>query len=622
MFHGIFFKTEPSPEVRHTVEAIFKKSVTRLSHSEMTSIDMKRCYLAQSTPSIHQIGTPICAVIVMWGQLYNADEIANQLSIPPQEQSSLNHADLILRCYMQYGEECTKNFRGDFSFAIYDKRTERLFCVRDQMGIKPFYYYDNEHYFIFSHSLHLFHQLPFITVKPYLEWSCRYLLNISLPMDFEKTAYQSLFKIPPAHFLNVTAKIITKKRYFTFHTNKIALKTSNDYIDFYRTHLHDAVKRRVQVQHPLGSELSGGIDSSTVTSLAAQYYPGSLDHLHTFAFARLANEPQHILSVSQYLGLPMTHISCSPPVPYQQSLTALNALGGPVQHGNASHHEIFYKLAQQQGVQTLLSGFGGDEFVTSLHTALYLHELLHDKQYLTLLRNVQGNPLFKMLRFMKLIAKHHRKPGIQDKSMMEAFAKRWPDHIVEPRLVEQYALQAAYEEIGRHVYGYQNLDQFTLQNRLAPFISTRTEECTLVAHQYGIEYRWPLLDTQLIQCFLSIPTREKYRPGISRFLHKQAINNCVPANITSQNTKYMGEKAFHQKPQGYQLNADLHPELLKIINQEKLLSQEKHLSYIAQYQPQAFYAPEYTFLRITLQRVNQLDLWLKTYYPQQCNWAI
>ena len=199
------------------------------------------------------------------------------------------------------------------------------------------------------------------------------------------------------------------------------------------------------------------------------------------------------------------------------------------------------------GVQILLSGFGGDEFVTSIHGYLYLHELIKQKQYKQLHQNMQGNAFTQPLRFMKFVLQHGQ-GGVKNKRMANAFAERWPDMIVKPSIIENYALKTTFENMGKFDQGYQDLDQFTLEKRLQPFISTRTEECSLMARHYGLEYRWPLLDVRLIQCFLSIPSREKYYKGQGRYLHRRAIAHKVPANIIAQNSKYM-ESAWRNRSQ-------------------------------------------------------------------------
>jgi asparagine synthase (glutamine-hydrolysing) len=205
--------------------------------------------------------------------------------------------------------------------------------------------------------------------------------------------------------------------------------------------------------------------------------------------------------------------------------------------------------------------------------------------------------------------------------MANAYATRYPYHVVNDELINTYNIKALYAKEGQFDYGYNNLDKFTLENRFAPFVSTRMENCTLMAQSYGIEYSWPLLDVRLIQAFLSIPSSEKYHQGMGRYLHRRAIAKVVPKAITGQNSKYMGELVNNKfSRQIVKLNDDLHPDLSAVININKIRQQEKELTAIISAdfdytKPLVFSAQR------NIQNINQLDYWLKYYFPNGCSWA-
>ena len=466
----------------------------------------------------------------------------------------------------------------------------------------------------------LFHRIPNLFLKPRMEWATRFLLSHSLSMDFEATAYESVFKLPPAHHYIVTTDKLIKTRYFAFHTDKFQLKTSEEYVDYYREQLDAAIKHRVQIDTPLGSELSGGLDSATVTAYAVKHYPGSLIDFHAFGFAHFKQEPQHILRVSQHLGISMTHVCCNQPL-FEANTLPFKVLGAPVQQSNAVLYEIFYDLAAKHGVRTLLSGFGGDEFVTSIYGHLYLHELLNDNKYIQLYQNLPGNALGRAFRFSKYIWNDRNQCGVQNKRMTGGYNKQWMKHVIKDEWVRVYALKDTYDAQDPFSNKYQNLDQFILENRLAPFVSTRTEECTLMAGTYGIEYRWPLLDVRLIQAFLSIPSGEKYHCGVGRYLHKRAVAEVIPENIIAQRSKYMGERIAKSIPKKISLNHDLHPGLLQLINQPKLFGQEKHLFELATCSSPKWHDIELVILLQNIRRINALDQWLKHYFANDCDWV-
>jgi len=618
MIHGVLYRRPSS----HRFEEKIDEQSLRFSpgHETITTWASPNCWLAQSsyenTPFLGQ-DSPL--QITAWARLDNREELAQKLKISPEQLNTLSDAALILKTYEQYGEACTTHLFGDFCFAIYDTRSETMFCARDQMGVKPFYYYFDERVFVFSTSLAMFHKLDCVPVKPSIAWASKFLIA-NLSMDFETTAYEKIFKLPPASQISITSTKFSKQTYFEFHTEKVNLSSTEAYVELYQKELERAIKTRIQTPHPLGTESSGGLDSSTITAYAAKYFERPLHDLYTFSFAHHEEEAQHILSVSQQYNLSNNYICCDALESQFEHTHALHTLGAPVEHGNATHHQVFYDLAAKHHVRTLLSGFGGDEFVTTLHGDLYLYELLKNKQYRTLYANLLGNPATRALRLAKLRYKTTASGGKISRRMQDAFQSRWPDNIISDDLVSAYGIEETYKARGEFDHGYNNLDQFTLENRWAPFVSTRLENCTLMAASYGIEYRWPLLDPRLIQCFLSIPSSEKYKKGMGRYLHRRAVSGIVPDNITWKASKYMGERVTPRKAlkSCYTDLTDLHPDLLRLINLPKLKKQAKHLeehgidskNISATHQASR-----------NLGGVKQLDNWLKYYFPNGCDWA-
>ena len=615
MIHGLLYRKPSS----HRFEKKLDEQSLKLSpsHETITTWASPNCWLAQSscegTPCLGQ-NSPL--QITAWVRLDNREELAEKLNILSEQLVDYSDTALILKAYELYDEACTKHLFGDFCFAIYDTRTDTMFCARDQMGVKPFYYYIDERIFAFSTSLSIFHKLDCVPVKPSMAWASKYLLA-NLSMDFEKTAYEKIFKLPPASQITTTQTNISKQKYFEFHTEKVSLNASEAYVELYQEQLERAIKTRIQTNHPLATESSGGLDSSTITAYAAKYFERPLHDLYTFSFAHHEEEAQHILSVSQRYNLSNNYVCCDALESKFGHTHALNILGAPVEHGNATHHQVFYDLAAQHQVRTLLSGFGGDEFVTTIHGDLYLYELLKNKQYRTLYTNLLGNPVTRALRLAKLRYKTTASGGKISRRMQHAFQSRWPDTIISEDLVSAYGIQEEYQARGEFDHGYNNLDQFTLENRWAPFVSTRLENCTLMAASYGIEYRWPLLDPRLIQCFLSIPSSEKYKKGIGRYLHRKAVSGIVPDNITWKAGKYMGERVTTHT-HASRLNTSLHPDLLPLINLSKLEQQAKHLTE----QQASSQDPSLTFqLRRNITQVNQLDNWLKHQFQNGCDWT-
>ncbi len=612
MIHALFYRAHPNATEWRALEADPDQLVLSSTHQHLVTWSEPTCWLAEATETKQSLcteGTPPVAIIAAWARLDNREELAEALGIRSSALVNLSCSALILQAYLKWREGCTAHLYGDFCFALYDVREKRLFCARDQMGARPFYYYVDANRLVVSASLALFHRVQGLDLRPCMVWASKFLLG-NLSMDFEKTAYERVLKLPPGHQLSVTATTFLVKRYHVFHTQKLIMKSSAEYVEYYRAHLDAAVKVRASVDHPLGSELSGGIDSSTVTAFALKHYQRPINDFHTFGFAYFEDEPNYILRLNQHCRIPLGYICCNISYFDHNPARVFRAMGAPVEHGNAQSHEIFYDLGAKQGVRTLLSGFGGDEFVSSIHGNLYLQELLKHKQFFKLYRNFKGNAVTRALRFAKLLYLSKGRAGLVNPRMPKAYAERWPFIILKEELIAAYQLQACYDAQGRFDNGYADLDQFTLENRWAPFVSTRLENCALMAGSYGIEYRWPLLDVRLIQCFLSIPSAEKYRQGVGRYLHKQAIAPEVPKEIIAQNSKSMGARIAQSIPRQMPDTADLNPLLEELIDREKLNAQVQRCLHTGTDLP----LNESVQIKQNIYRINALNEWFNHYY--------
>ncbi len=550
--------------------------------------------------------------VVSWARIDNRDALSAKLNLNKAELDSLSDSELILKAYLKWKDKCVEHLHGDFVFAISDHKNDTVYAARDRMGIKPFYYYIDENFFIFSSTLTLFHKLDFIRLSPDIEWASRYILHLS--MDFEETAYTNISKLKPANSILVSPEKSFINQYFSFSENCNHSLSFDDALKEYRKLLNDAVRNACNTQYPLGSETSGGIDSSTVTALAVKFFNQPISNFYAFGFARLPMEPEYILEVSRHSKIVNNFIVCASDCRKAEEFNerrSLKVLGYPEEHGNASGHEIFYKTASAFGVRTLLSGFGGDEFVTSLHGNLAMYELLESRSYPELLQMFQGNLPLRVLRMGKFILKNKLKKKDQfNPRFYNAFNERWKYQIIKESVVKEFNLKQEYYDTARFDAGYTNMNSFTLQNRWAPFVSTRTDNCTLMANSYGIDYRWPLLDPRMIDYFLSIPSLYKFHKGIGRYFHRKAVEDSLPHKVIWKPTKYMGEpqELFRNPPA---LNPDICEDLYKIVDLPKLQSLRDFTKS----------GKEASFSRIrSTHALNSLDNWLKLYFPNGVKW--
>jgi asparagine synthase (glutamine-hydrolysing) len=517
-----------------------------------------------------------------WARLDNRNELAGKLDIAPAELVGCCDTELILKSYLKWGEACVDHLIGDFVFVIHDRKRRAVFCGRDHMGVRPLYYFASGDVFVCATSLAAFLRLECVPIQIEEQWVAEYLLHLS--MSFDRTPYAGIKKLPPAHCLTVTPDRIQLRHYFELSAEpELKLRDSREYVDAYREQLEEAIRCRLDSDYAIGSELSGGLDSSTITAFAARLMDRPQTRLHTFGFAYCELEPRYIMAVVRELRLSNNHIFASrEPEPEETTRRSLELLGYPVEHGNATFHEPFYRLAEKLEVRTLLSGFGGDEFGTTIHGYLVPMEMLMQRRYRELFDTLPGNALFRLLRLIRMELRRCKTRDFtvpaHNPRFYEAFKQRWPHHIVRDELVEKYNLEERYFDNARFDAGYTDLKRFTLEKRWQPFVPTRMENCLLMAGGRGVEYRWPLLDVRLAQLFLSIPSRENYHRGMGRYLHRRAVDGIVPKQVAWKPGKDMGDVADslgagdHSRPFPAE---GLHPDLTSYIDMGKLKQLDK-----------------------------------------------
>lgn len=552
-----------------------------------------------------------------WARLDNRDELAKKLDIASVDLADMCDTELILFSFLKWQEACVDHLIGDFVFVIHDRQQGTIFCGRDHMGVRPFYYFVSDDLFVCATNVSALRQINGVPFEIDERWMAEYLLQLS--MSFDRTPYHGIMKLPPAHCLTVTPQQVQLRQYFELSAEPaLKLQDSRDYVAAYREQLEEAISCRLDSDYAIGCELSGGIDSSTIAAFAAKLMKQPLSNLHTFGFAFSELEPQYILAVSQACRLPYTHIVASSQTDLQITLLrSLELLGYPMEHGNGTFHEPFYQLAQQLEVRTMLSGFGGDEFGTTIHGYMVPMELLLQRRYRELHNILPGNTLFRFLRMVKLELRRRKTANFtassHNPSFYEAYKQRWPHHIIQPELVQRYDLKERYFDDARFDAGYTDLKRFTLEKRWMPFIPTRMENCTLMAAGRKIDYRWPLLDVRLVRLFLAIPSEEHFYRGMGRYLHRQAIDDVVPKLVTWKQSKDMGAMIGGQGAKD--LNhlrqftlSNLHPDLAKLLDTDKLQQQIEQFSIVLN-------APlgdnkRFQYIR-NIQTAQSLNAWLK-----------
>ena len=196
----------------------------------------------------------------------------------------VSDSQLILLAYARWSEQCVDHLLGDFAFVVWDARRRQLFCARDHFGIRPFYYHYGPHAFHFASevkALRCLDAVPSILNETRI---AEYL--VMLFDDVAATFYQGIYRLPPAHTLVIDRQGMRVRQYWSLDPSyELRLKSDAEYAEVFRATFAEAIRCRLRSAFPVGSALSGGMDSSSITCMARQLLreEGQQRRLHTFS---------------------------------------------------------------------------------------------------------------------------------------------------------------------------------------------------------------------------------------------------------------------------------------------------------------------------------------------------
>ncbi len=301
-------------------------------------------------------------VIVYNGEIYNYQEIRQELLEKGYRFDSDSDTEVVLKSYLQWGIDCLQRFIGMFAFAILDKNKKKLFLFRDHVGKKPLYYYLGNGTFMFASELKSFLACPEFSKEIDLEAVTLYFLLGYIPSPF--CIFKKTRKLPPGYFLeaDLEGNIQLKKwwdldHYYKQKKNDLSFNETKQVL---KEKLLDAFKYRLIADVPVGVFLSGGIDSTLITTLLQKNirYP-----LKTFTISFREKEYDESVwakNIAEFLGTQHTQLLCTPAEAKGVIRQISEINDEPFADSSTIPTYLVSKLSGQH-VKVCLSGDGGDE---------------------------------------------------------------------------------------------------------------------------------------------------------------------------------------------------------------------------------------------------------------------
>jgi asparagine synthase (glutamine-hydrolysing) len=296
------------------------------------------------------------------GEVYNFQDIRRELEARGIRFTSTGDTEVILRAYETWGADCLKKFNGMFVFAIFDTRTGKLFAARDHIGIKPFYYWHDGQRLAFASEIKSLLQCPFVPRRPDYE-------ALMTPARFQispNTGFEGIAKLPPGHSLTFDAGRLTITRYWQIEPSENGVADEHELTDELDALLSDAVRLQMIADRPVGTFLSGGLDSSIITALMRKHNPGTI-HAFTISFStedqryeRMPDDSRYASRVARQLGLTFHELELQPAVADLLPKMVWH-LDEPLSDPATINTYMISRAARDVDIVVLLNGVGGDE---------------------------------------------------------------------------------------------------------------------------------------------------------------------------------------------------------------------------------------------------------------------
>jgi len=462
------------------------------------------------------------ASIIADVRLDNRDELFKLLSDPPSADAS--DAALILSAYEHWGTECVARLLGDFAFAIWDPRHQRLVCARDSSAQRALFYRVDSHTFAAASEIHQLLLDPSVPIEPNHERIRDYLTPFYMfknEKDHAQSFYKGIFSVPAGHFMVVTGTHQQTTQFWSIDgTKEIRYRRDEEYDEHFRSLFFDVVKARLRTTYPTGALLSGGLDSSTVVCSAQELLLGGQVPDNGFTSFNLSygdldcDEGPLVRDIAAKYDIPVEYVPCGVRGGRLQ-LEPSGFLESP-NMGNAELRDSILASANAKGVRTVLTGdiadscVGGSRLVfDSLLRHGKIRELLH---HFGVYRRLSEESTAKVVALACLAP---MLPLPVQRAVMAAYAarlmRRDADKISPGWMPESLRAELS----GRHGRLWIEAERsrpFSSPARYEEYSMLYPAESARHPAPWSIEFWRPFADRRLHSFLLAIPPEQKFSP--------------------------------------------------------------------------------------------------------------
>jgi asparagine synthase (glutamine-hydrolysing) len=510
------------------------------------------------------------------GEIYNYREIRKELIHKGHQFRTNSDTEVILRSYEQWGIGCISRFRGMFAFALWDINHNKLFLVRDRLGVKPLYYYWDGHLLLFASELKALEAYDGFKWELNLQSLTLYLRFGYVPSP--QCIYTNTYKVRPGCYIEVSSdgslSEVCYWNLFEFSKASLIEKSETEIEQELVSILCEAFSYRLVSDVPIGIFLSGGTDSSLVAAILKCELGKSLQALTVGFNEAEKDESLWARAVARHLGMEHTEVRCS----LREALDIVPKLSEiydePFSDNSAIPTYLICKTARDH-VKVVLSGDGGDEFFCGYNFYTEFSAYWEKKVSIVPapLRGILSGLIMSVpnsvLGSAKSIDKTNRFASILRASdFLEAFALSrgiWSqkdiNHLV-PGIEPTNPLDG-FPKIDLDPITAMML--FDAKIYLPDDLLVKVDRASMAV---GLEAREPLLDHKLVEYALSLPLKYKYSNRTTKYILKRILYKYLPRDLVDR-----PKRGFGAPLEQWLLNGSLRSLVLDYLNPRRIREQ-------------------------------------------------
>jgi asparagine synthase (glutamine-hydrolysing) len=541
------------------------------------------------------------------GEIYNAERLKEQLE-KNHKFNTNSYAEVVVHAYEDYGYKCVDKFNGMFAFCLWHSKDKRLFLARDRLGMRPLHYYSSQGRFILASEIKGILADPSVPRKPNERFIYEYITK-GHPTRAGDTFFKGIKELMPAHYMLIDKSGIKIRKYWQPIQHLKPNPTMDDYwcASKFRQLLRDSISIRMPANLPVGTFLSGGLDSTAIAFVvdeilrsrhSAKIKGAKLQELFSAIYdgpMEQGDETCYIKEIAHMLKTDVNYVFPSVVGQRNNIRRFIFYIEEPIAVFNYYVYWCLFQASKQK-VKIIFSGQGADGILgTNTSALIYFKELWKKKKIGKLLKELvkSSDWLLPYMGYYILFARNK---------------ELWAKTLLAPNFVAAYS----QDEMRKKDVSLQN----TLVNDIAIHELEHLRVEDRASSAFSIECRHPFLDHRIVEFAFSLPATQKIRNGWSKYVMRNALKGFIPEAIR-RNRK----KCSTPIPQRRWLR-ELEQNIRKLFEsnkfrERKYFNQPAVLDVFNRYCEGRLSRLEYNCYADAIWRIVNLELWLEIFFDSK-----